>query len=462
MEEESGLSVDRNELYVLSDQLSGETVVDSIIVTANRSWDAEILPAVDWITLDLKEFEDLEGVTKEVPLYISFSDNKSEFPRVATLLITAGKNVETVKIVQSSLLPRLIVNTSGHEELSFDGDSCTFDVLSNVKWDVELVEQAEGMDISFEKETRNGGGSVKVTLAEHFDFDSPLYADLLFTAEDCEPISMRITQSKAVPYARIMEVTGGEEILPSIGGTRTMIVKSNSDWTIGVKEAGVDNVTFSKGAGSRGETSVMMTFEGTPSFNARREFTVRCVTQPEGEDDGRNEWKFTQERGGLLRFLFLYEGMWYWPFYCANGQWPKVSLSIGKPESKGEIEVFETYAGYTLKLFSNYGYVFGNQGIRFGNATSFLGDYIELPVIEGRSLVQINWTPDEEHKYSSLTATVKKAGSLENPNVGIPEEGNYQDGVRTWTLDGEPSTAYWLVPLQNATYSVEILECIYE
>ena len=462
MEEESSLSVDRNELSVLSDQLSGETVIDSIIVRANRSWDAEIVPAVDWITLERTEFEDLEGVTKEVPLYISFNDNKSEFPRVATLLITAGDNIETVKIVQSSLRPRLIVKASVNEELAFDGDSCTFEVLSNVKWDVKLVGQSEGMDISLEKEARNGGGSVKATLAEHFDFESPKYADLLFTAEECEAITMRVAQEKALPYARIMEVAGGEEILPSIGGTRTLTVKANADWAIDVKEEGVDNVTFSKTVGSRGETSVMMTFEGTPLFDARREFTARCQTVQEGEDDGRNQWVFTQEKGGLLRFVFLYEGKWYWPFYCANGVWPKVSLSIGKPESQSEVKNFETYAGYVLKLFSNYGFVFGNQGIRFGHSTSSLGDYIELPAIEGRSLVQVNWIPDEEHKYSSLTATVMEAGSLDNPAVGEPKEGIYENGVRTWRIDGEASKAYWVVPDQNATYSLEILECIYE
>ena len=106
--------------------------------------------------------------------------------------------------------------------------------------------------------------------------------------------------------------------------------------------------------------------------------------------------------------------------------------------------------------------VFGNQGIRFGHSTSSLGDYIELPAIEGRSLVQVNWIPDEEHKYSSLTATVMEAGSLDNPAVGEPKEGIYENGVRTWRIDGEASKAYWVVPDQNATYSLEILECIYE
>ena len=243
-----------------------------------------------------------------------------------------------------------------------------------------------------------------------------------------------------------------------------MTVKANADWTIGVKEDNVNNVTFSKAGGSKGETSVMMTFEGTPSFDARRDFTARCQTVSDGEDDGRNQWVFTQERGSLLRFVFLYKGTWYWPFYWENGEWPKQSLTIGKPESSGKEKIFETYSGHVLKLFSNYGYVFGNQGIRFGNTSSTapLGDYIELPAIEGKSLVQINWYPDVEHKYSSLTATVKEAGSFENPNVGTPEEGDYQDGVRTWRLDGVPSKSYWLVPTQNATYSIEILECIYE
>lgn len=461
-EKEAQLTIDRNRIDVLSDLLSGDTLTDSVIVKANRSWDAEIVPAVDWITLERTVFEALDGVTKEVPLRIYFSDNKSDYPRVASLLITAGDNIETVKIVQSPLSPRLIVTSSGHEDLAFDGDSCVFDVMSNVPWAVSVGNKSEGMNISLAEETGNGGGTVTVTLTEHFDFESPKYADLVFTGVDCENVTMRVTQAKAVPYSRIIDVTGGEDILPSIGGTRTMTVKANSDWTIGVIEEAVDNVTFSRSGGGKGETSVLMTFEGTPSFDARRDFTVHCQTVSEGENDGRNQWKFTQERGSLLRFVFLYGGKWYWPFYCNNGVWPKISLSIGTPESPGEVENFETYAGYVLKLFSNYGYVFGNQGIRFGHTSSFLGDYIELPAIQGKSLVQINLIPDAEHKYSSLTSKVVLAGSLDNPAVGVPEEGLYENGVRTWNLDGEESKAYWIVPLQNATYSVEILECIYK
>ena len=461
-EKDAQLTIDRNRIEVLSDMLSGEVVKDSVIIVSNRSWDAEIVPAVDWITLERNEFEALDGVTKEIPLRIFFSDNKSDFPRVASLMITSGEITETVKITQSSLSPRLIVTSPKYEDLAFDGDSCVFEVMANVPWTVSVGDKSEGMSISLKEDVRNGGGTVTVTLDEHFDFEFPRYADLLFTGVDCEDVSRRVTQAKAVPYSRIIGVTGGEEILPSIGGTRTLTVKANADWIIGINEADVDNVTFSKTGGSRGETSVMMTFEGTPSFDARRDFTVRCETVSDGEDDGRNQWTFTQERGSLLRFLFLYEGKWYWPFYCTNGTWPRISLSIGKPESPGEVENFETYAGYVLKLFSNYGYVFGNQGIRFGHLSSFLGDYIELPVIQGKSLVQINLYPDEEHKYSSLTAKVVAAGALDNPAVGVPEEGLYENGVRTWHLDGEESQAYWIIPLQNATYSVEILECIYK
>lgn len=462
MEEESLLKVDKEQISVMSDLLTGDTVVDSVIVSANRSWDAEVVPAVDWVTLEINEFEDLEGVTREVPLRLSFSDNKSDFPRVASLLITSGDHIRTVKIVQSSLSPRLIVNSPGHENLAFDGDSCKFEVLSNVAWTVSLAGKSDDMDISLEEEQRNGGGTVTVTLGENFDLESTQYADLVFSGVDCESVSLKVIQTKAVPYARIIDVTGGEDILPSIGGTRTLTVKSNADWTIGVKEESVDNVTFSKTGGSKGETEVMMTFKGTPSFDSRRDFTARCQTLLDGEDDGRNQYVFTQERGSLLRFVFLYEGKWYWPFYCTNGVWPRKSLSISKPESQGKVENFETYAGYVLKLFSNYGYVFGNQGIRFGYSTSSLGDYIETPVIEGRSLVQINWIPDEEHKYSSLTSTVIEAGSMNNPVIGEPAEGLYENGVRTWRLKGEKSKAYWVVPTQNATYSVEMFECIYE
>ena len=77
--------------------------MDSVIVRANRSWDAEIVPAVDWMTLDKNEYEDLDGITREVPLRISFSDNKSDYPRVASLLITSGDYVQTVKIERSLL-----------------------------------------------------------------------------------------------------------------------------------------------------------------------------------------------------------------------------------------------------------------------------------------------------------------------------------------------------------------------
>ena len=67
-EDVSHLYVDKGELNVPSDQISGEVVTDSVIVKANRNWDARIIPAVDWITLDFEEYDLLSGVTEEVPL----------------------------------------------------------------------------------------------------------------------------------------------------------------------------------------------------------------------------------------------------------------------------------------------------------------------------------------------------------------------------------------------------------
>lgn len=471
LEKEAHLAVDKNQLDVLSDLLSGETVTDSVIVRANRSWDAEIIPAVDWITLDFEEYDLLSGVTEEVPLRLTFANNDREFPRVAQLVITSGSHIETVNIVQSSLTPRLVVQAEGVENLAFDGAVCTLKVLSNVDWDVNVTDKSD-IELNVETEVKAGGGNVTVTFPENYDLESTQYADLTFSAQECEDVTVKLTQAQAVPYARIMNVTGGEEILPSIGGTRYLTVKSNVDWTIAVKDNLAENVTFSVAGGSKGETSVRMTFTGNPDFDERRDFHARCQTLLPGEDDGRNEWKFTQERGSLLRCVYYWKDedktyywpfedkKYYWPFYYEGDTWPKRSLSIGTPNSSNTEEIFTTFAGYTYKLFSSHGNVFGTDGIRYGTTGLAAGDYLEFPVIEGHSLVQVNLIVAEKDAYSLLTPKIVCADNPE-VSVGVPEEGVYENWVRTWTLEGEPSKAYRMVSTQDKTHAIKVIECIY-
>lgn len=475
-EPEPVLTLDREQINVASDMLSGEAVMDSVIVRSNRSWDAEIVPAVDWIRLETREFEDLEGITREVPLRMTFENNMSEYPRVASLMITTQTGMETVKIVQSSLLPQIKVESASEiENLHHEGAECRFHVLSNIDWTVSLGDKSEGLELSVERVSAEVCDTLKVSLPENLDFESGKYADLVFSVNGGEDVVRRITQSKALPYFRINGVTGGEEILPSIGGTRTISLKTNLNWTLAVKDNAAESVTFSKEKGGAGESDVMMTFLGNPEFDARREFTASFTTDKEVPEE-TTEWTFTQERGGLLRFLFAPEyasvtTKWFWPFYCKNGVWPSVSLSIGKPTSGGEEYVFTSYSGHVLKLYSNYGFVFGTSGIRFGYPKYYgLDDYFEFPAIEGRSLVQVNWVPDAAERYSSLMPRIvsvePSSDSSADPVVtvvGTPEGGDFQDGVRTWRIAGEKSKAYRLMPTADqTTHAVKIIECIYE
>ena len=459
-EETPSLSLDVETLEIPGDLESGEIVSGTVTVSSNRSWNAEIVPAVDWVQIDAESYEDLAGVSADVPVTLTFTDNAGDFPRVANLVVTTASGMKNVKLVQQPLVPRLAPDFSvASEPVHYEGGEVSVDVVSNVKWGAALTEISEGASVSLEPVDTERNGTVKVRFSENYDLESDKYAVVTFSASGFEPVSVRLTQQKAIPYARILSVTGGEELLSAIGGVRTIKVKSNVDWTLGVKEAGTPNVSFSSVAGGKGETSVKMTFGGNPDFDARREFTAQFVTQSPGVDDGTNEHSFVQERGGILRFLFSYNAVWYWPFTSS-----RPSLSTGDPDYSDVRQEFTTYSGHKISIYSKYGIWLNNtRGINVGrkdDAVSAVGDYIEFPVIEGRRLCKVVW----ESTNSSRTGT-RIISTDDTPTVvgeeitSVCEPGD----LRVWNLTAtEVSKPYRIELIRNTTMQTPVFECHYE
>ncbi len=459
-EEDSTLSLDVETLEFPGDMVSGEAVTGSVLVSSNRSWNAEVVPAVDWVQIDIKEHEGLSGVSADVPLTLTLADNETDYPRVANLLVTTSSGMKNVKLIQQPLLPRLSPDAADvAESLHYEGGEALIDVVSNVNWSASITEKSEDTSVSLELVDTERNGSVKVIFGENFDLNADKYAVVTFEALGFEPVSLRVSQQKAIAYARILSVTGGEDVLAAIGGTRTIKVKSNVDWTLGIKDDAADNVTFAQTSGSKGETSVKMTFAGNPDFNARREFVAQFLTEVPGVDDGTNEHLFVQERGSLLRFLFSYDKTWYWPFPTA-----RPSLSTGKPSYPGENKVLTTYSGHELTIYSKYGLWLNNtRGINVGrqdDVVSAVGDYIEFPVIEGRRLSKVVW----ESTNSSRTGTQIVSTDDVPVVVGAEITSVCEPGdLRVWDLAAtEVSKPYRLVLIKNSTMQTPVFECHYE
>ena len=458
-EKDPVLSIDVQTLEVPGDLVSGESVVDSVIVRSNRSWNAQIVPSVDWAEADILEFEDLAGVMTEVPIRLTFKDNDTDHPRVANLVVTTDSGISNVKLVQQPLQPRLSPDmTAEGLSIHYEGGEAVVDVKSNVDWTASIIEKSENASVILELVDTEQNGNVKVVFNENFDLQSEAYVVLNFTASGFTPVTMRLTQQAATAYARILEVTGGEDILASIGGKRNILVKSNVNWTVGIKDSAAENVTFSKTSGGRGETSVTMYFEGNPDFDSRREFIAQFVTEVPGVDDGTNAYEFTQERGSLHRYVFSYNGTWYWPFLES-----RPSLSVGSPNFSSERKSFTTRSGHLLTVFSKYGVWLNNtRGINLGlKENDSAGDYIEFPAIEGRRLVKVTW-----QTAGGATRSGNQIVEADNPaNIVGPEIfASCQTGdLRIWELTAtEAGKAYRIESTRDQTMQTPALECYYE
>ena len=459
-ESDSTLILDVETLELPGDMVSGEAVTGTVIVSSNRSWNAEIVPSVDWATIDVNEYEDLAGVSADVPVTLTFSDNESDYPRVANLLVTTSSGMKNVKLIQQPLEPRLApVASCVADSLHYEGGEAIIDVVSNVNWTAAITEHSEGAGVVLDLLDTERNGNVKVTFAENFDLTSDKYAVVTFAAEGFEPVSVRVNQQKAVPYARVLSVTGGEDILAAIGGARTITVKSNVNWTVGVKDNAADNVTFSKTTGGKGETSVKMTFKGNPVFDERREFAAEFLTEVPGVDDGTNEHLFVQERGSLLRFVFSFNNTWYWPFPSE-----RPSLSTGKPSYPDVATEFTTYSDNKITIYSKYGIWLNNtRGVNVGRkdeTVSAVGDYIEFPVIEGRRLSKVVWESTNSSRTGTQIVSADEIPVVVGEEItSICEPGD----LRIWDLTTtEVSKPYRIVLLRNTTMQTPVFECHYE
>ena len=459
-EAESSLSLDVETLELPGDMVSGEAVTGVVRVSSNRSWNAEIVPSVDWVDLDIKAYEDLAGVSADIPLVLTCTDNETGYPRVANLVVSTVSGMKNVKLVQQSLVPRLVPDTSDvAAPVHYEGGEVLIDVVSNVKWTASITDKSEDSVVGVDLVDTEKNGNVKVTFAENFDLESDKYAVITFAAEGFDPVSLRVVQQKAIAYARVLSVKGGEEILPAIGGTRTINVKSNVKWTLGIKDNAADNVTFAKTEGNRGETSVKMTFGGNDDFDSRREFAAQFLTEVPGVDDGSNEVLFTQERGSLLRFVFSYNKSWYWPFTSS-----RPSLSTGDPSYPDSVTEFTSHSGHKITIYSKYGIWLNNtRGINVGrqdDAVSAVGDYIEFPVIAGRRLSKVVW----ESTNSSRTGT--RIISTDETPVVVGEEITTvcePGDLRVWNLTKtEVATPYRIELIRNSTMQTPVFECHYE
>ena len=459
-EGDSRLSLSTEAVELSGDLVSGEPVTCEIVVASNRSWNAEIVPPVDWAKIDVSEYEDLAGVSVDTPVTLTLTDNESEYPRVADLLVTTADRMQVVKIVQHPLISRLVPNEDNAAmPVHYEGGEAVIDVVSNVKWTAEISDKSEDAAVNLELVDTERNGSVKVTFSENFDLESEKFAVVKFSAAGLEPVSLRLSQQKAVAYARILNVTGGEEILPAIGGKRTITVKSNVNWTLGIKDNTADNITFDRSSGSKGESEVKMTFAGNPNFDTRREFVAQFLTEETGVDDGTNEHNFIQEKGSLLRFVFSYNSTWYWPFTSS-----RPSLSTGKPSYPDAATEFSTYSGHKVTIYSKYGiWLNSTRGINVGrkdDLVSAVGDSIEFPVIEGRRLSKVVWESTNSSRTGTQIVTVDDNPAVVGEEIiTVCELGD----LRVWDLTlTEASKPYRLELVRNATMQTPVFECHYE
>lgn len=198
VEGEAVFSVDFTTKHLDCDSRYGAgLLVDTLRVTSNRSWSAEVENGSDWLKLDTTGFQNLAKVSRIAYLPFHVDDNDSSSPRVAKIVIhSEGKSI-SVDIHQDPWSPRLLVETplSLFDGVSGKGASINLEIVSNTSWKVKSDPNDEAA-LTFSQSSGNYSAKVEVNVAPNTDKSATKTATITISADGCRPIDIPVVQKK--------------------------------------------------------------------------------------------------------------------------------------------------------------------------------------------------------------------------------------------------------------------------
>lgn len=211
------------------------TIYDTVLVTCNRNFSTKIEPEVDWVSVESEGEINLSGTTKQMPVVLVFSRNRSLNARSADLVLYSEHKSIRVPLSQSA--PDYFIETEVNKnEVIPMRDTCVVTILSNTRWTAELDKEQTDASVTLTKTAGRDNGKVGVCFGYNFDLLQTKKAVVRIKPENVDKlIEYTVIQRNGQPFIMINQddFTAAPEDEFS-----AFTLTSNVDWKISLEETG--------------------------------------------------------------------------------------------------------------------------------------------------------------------------------------------------------------------------------
>lgn len=454
---------DRKEISVAPYLESGAVLRDTVRIRTNKSWYASIVESCDWIELSDGEKGNHGGAVEEHMLVLTF-DNSSLYTDRSVTLRLAGKGFEClIPVTQTRKVPFIdLLTPAVFDNVNPEGQTVKIAFRSNVDWTVS-PSGTPTADYSLNKTSGSGSDSLEVTFTENMDFVNAKTLDLQLKGDALEPVDIKFTQTKAVPYVHFIEESNRYEI--SAGGENLpLYVKANVSWSAEITEglqyiqrvkSGKTETTDGKFTGTKG-TSVSFTLYSDGQTDVNSAKPVRIAFTPQDGEPVTMELTVTAASHLIFPFIYPTNGLnWFLSSPSTSEMFPAGTASK-TPAHQGEVVDGVLRNGMHLKFsFPDQvgsGTYYNSKSFGIRNA----GAYIEFPAIEGKALRKIRCIAG----YTNKMKVTDASGATVQGGAGFDAAAAMDD--ISCTLSGTlPGTSYRLESA-NGACEFRTLEIWYE
>lgn len=465
-EAEASFSADRVNINVASENKDKGFVADTLTITANRSWTAEISYDAasgqsGWVSIDPKylEHENI-GRSSDIKLIpIVFNNNRYNTTRTACISFHYEGQHYDVNVSQGGITYRLQPSVTEINDISDVENIQKFSLDANIPWIVRVREGATA-DVEVLTPTGEGPSEIQILVKDNKDF---IQKDAVLVIEggegfQCEPVTVSLNQCECTPYLNIDTERSLGEIVPLVA-TDTVFFSTNGDWIAHLENAS-DGISLEKTSGTNKENFVVVNFgENFGSEKTGSAKTATIVLESNGLSD---EITVTQKYWWQVKLVF-HNGT----SLTSSSAWPLLAplstsdlpASSSKAAFKGELKTapLRNYEGISLSIFMTSGmWRNSNQGFDVKGNT---GDYVEISAVEGMTLAGVAVTVGAAYfrmELADAAGNAVKGGEYKASGWATHER-------QYWILSGtQPSTAYRWAFATNSTSMLHILEYFYK
>ena len=442
----ASISVDRSVVFVGADP-----TVDTVYVSANRAWSVIPDSECDWVRFDTLEHINLVGAMDVTPLKVSVGDNVAKATRSSSFRIVGEGFSKTISVEQAAIVYRLSVDSPLEvTDLDDRGADVKISIRSNYNWNAWLKSGSDA-DVTITTPSGYRDAILTVHVGKNSDMEHGKTATIVIEVPECDPVEVVLGQKQAIPFVSCYVPEKDRFLDPnmfsSLGGTRWFNVESNVKWTasINTDESTAQGITLNvtSGEGNMDSFKVNVT-EPNLDFDTVKKVVINF--QPENGE--LYKYVLQQQKGAILGFEFRNQDN-------TSSVWPFIDPATSpKSTNKGE-GWFTAPGGYKFHCYATTALYLYSQGFQCGSGAT---DWIEFPVMEGKSLVRISWVD-----YNGSTKP-----SVHDADGKLVTGGEYSSKFAkltpfTWNLEGtQPGVAYRMVTNTTKTFRINCIEFEYQ